>query len=161
MDRRVSVELDLFPDPYTIRPIRRSVHTILALSEFIRACSCIKWRQFAALSCSSSAFHLTNAAARGHLYKDPTVKEPWQNQSRMSDDELYYKIFDTLRVLRDVRDEFMTYSAQDIKKLVASKQRRPLRQLYTLEAMIADLRETAAKTHDVSPPTPLQSPEHP
>jgi hypothetical protein len=55
----------------------------------------------------------------------------------------------------------MTYSAQDIKKLVASKQRRALKQLYKLEAMIADLRETAAKTHDVSPPTPLQSPEHP
>ena len=79
----------------------------------------------------------------------------------MSEDQLYYKIFDTLRVLRDVRDEFMTYSAQDIKKLVASKQRRALKQLYRLEAMIADLREACAKTRDVSPPTPLQSPEHP
>ena len=79
----------------------------------------------------------------------------------MSDDELYYKIFDTLRVLRDVRDEFHTYSAQDIKKLVASKQRRALKQLYRLEAMIADLREASTKTRDASPPTPQQSPEHP
>ena len=79
----------------------------------------------------------------------------------MSDDDLYYKIFDTLRVLRDVRDDFSTYSAQDIKKLVASKQRRPLKKLYRLEAMITDLREASAKTHDASPPMPQQSPEHP
>jgi hypothetical protein len=79
----------------------------------------------------------------------------------MSDDELYYKILDTMLVLRDVSLHFKPYSAQDIKKLIASKQRRALKQLYKLEAMIADLREASAKTHDVSPPTPLQSPEHP
>ena len=73
----------------------------------------------------------------------------------MSEDELYHKILDIMLVLHK------PYSAQDIKKLIASKQRRALRQLYRLETMIADLREACTKTHDVSPPTPLQSPEHP
>lgn len=36
-------------------------------------------------------------------------------------DILYYKIFDSLIVLRDVRDQFHTYSANDIKNLFHQK----------------------------------------
>jgi hypothetical protein len=63
-------------------------------------------------------------------------------------DNLYYKIFDTLVVLRDVSDQFRTYSANDIKKLVSSKinakKRGPkdLELLYNLEAMLRDIRES-------------------
>jgi len=34
---------------------------------------------------------------------------------------LYEKILDIFLVLRDTREQFMTYSAQDIKKLIESK----------------------------------------
>jgi hypothetical protein len=63
-------------------------------------------------------------------------------------DILYYKIFDSLIVLRDVRDQFHTYSANDIKKLISSKinskKRGPkdLELLYNLETMIRDIRES-------------------
>ena len=63
-------------------------------------------------------------------------------------DNLYYKIFDTLVVLRDVSDKFRTYSANDIKKLISSKinskKRGPkdLELLYNLEAMLRDIRES-------------------
>ena len=63
-------------------------------------------------------------------------------------DNLYYKIFDTLVVLRDVSDQFRTYSANDIKKLISSKinakKRGPkdLELLFNLEAMIRDIRES-------------------
>jgi hypothetical protein len=63
-------------------------------------------------------------------------------------DNLYYKIFDTLVLLRDVSDQFRTYSANDIKKLISSKlnakKRGPkdLELLFNLEAMIRDIRES-------------------
>ena len=63
-------------------------------------------------------------------------------------DILYYKIFDSLIALRDVRDQFHTYSANDIKKLISSKlnskKRGPkdLELLYNLETMIRDIRES-------------------
>ena len=63
-------------------------------------------------------------------------------------DILYYKIFDSLLLLRDVRDQFHTYSASDIKKLILSKlntkKRGPkdLELLYNLETMIRDIRES-------------------
>jgi hypothetical protein len=66
----------------------------------------------------------------------------------MSDHNLYQKILDTLLVLRDTADHFRIRSAQDIKKLITSKlkalRREPkdLEQLYRLEAMITDLRNT-------------------
>ena len=60
---------------------------------------------------------------------------------------LYAKLFDTLLVVRDVRERFHAYSARDINALIASKlksktSREPeaLKHLYTLEAMISDLR---------------------
>jgi len=62
------------------------------------------------------------------------------------DHKLYEKILDTMLVLRDVQDRFRTYSATDIKSLIASKmkskQREPLalQHLYKLESMISDLR---------------------
>jgi hypothetical protein len=62
----------------------------------------------------------------------------------MSEDELYYKIYDMLLVLRDTRERFSTYSPKDIKALIANKlkSREPaaLNQLYKLESMITDLR---------------------
>ena len=63
------------------------------------------------------------------------------------DSSLYGKVFDTLLAVRDVRERFHTYSARDINALIASKlksksAREPeaLRHLYTLEAMISELR---------------------
>ena len=59
--------------------------------------------------------------------------------------ELYEKLFDTLLVLRDTREHFCTYSAKDIKALIAVKLKsvrepRALQQLYQLETMITELR---------------------
>jgi hypothetical protein len=62
-------------------------------------------------------------------------------------DSLYYKIFDTMLVLKDVSYLFKTYSATDIKNLIASKlkakKRGPndLQALYNLEMMIRNIRE--------------------
>lgn len=68
------------------------------------------------------------------------------------DPKLYEKILDTFLVLRDVSDRFKTYSARDINALIASKMRMKtdreqihLQQLYRLEAMIKDVRESMAK----------------
>jgi hypothetical protein len=67
----------------------------------------------------------------------------------MTDHKLYEKLFDILLVLRDTREHFHTYSAPDINRLIASKMKavtmrepKALEQLYRLEAMITDLRET-------------------
>jgi hypothetical protein len=54
----------------------------------------------------------------------------------------YDKIFDILLMLRDTREHFQTYSASDIKKLIASKRKLALKRLYKLESMITDLRES-------------------
>jgi hypothetical protein len=59
--------------------------------------------------------------------------------------ELYEKILDTLLILRCTSDHFRTYSAKDIKALIATKLksvREPgtLNQLYKLETMIMELR---------------------
>lgn len=63
----------------------------------------------------------------------------------MSEGDLYYKVHDMLLVLRDTRERFSTYSAKDIKELIANKLksvREPvaLKELYQLESMITDLR---------------------
>jgi hypothetical protein len=64
------------------------------------------------------------------------------------DHKLYEKIVDILIVLRDTRENFIGYSASDIKKLIAAKMKavrrepKALEQLYRLEAMITDLRKT-------------------
>ena len=64
------------------------------------------------------------------------------------DHKLYEKIVDILIVLRDTREVFIGYSASDIKKLIAAKMKavrrepKALEQLYRLEAMITDLRQT-------------------
>jgi hypothetical protein len=59
--------------------------------------------------------------------------------------EVYEKLFDTLLVLGYTRDYFRTYSAKDIKALIAAKLksvREPgaLQSLYKLETMITELR---------------------
>jgi hypothetical protein len=60
-------------------------------------------------------------------------------------DKLYDKIFDILLVLRDTRERFSTYSATDIKKLIAAKMKAvrsgpaDLQLLYQLGDMIAEL----------------------
>jgi len=62
-------------------------------------------------------------------------------------DSLYYKIFDTMLVLKDVSYIFRTYSATDIKNLIASKLKakkrgpKDLETLYNLEMMIRNIRE--------------------
>ena len=69
-------------------------------------------------------------------------------------DKLYEKILNILLTLRDVREHFHTYSAQDIKRLIdskmAAKMREPkaLAQLYELEKLIANLRETFTEAKD-------------
>ena len=63
-------------------------------------------------------------------------------------DTLYEKLFNTLLYLRDAREHFRTYSAQDIKKLIHSKmaaktlkEPKALGELYALEKEIRELRE--------------------
>jgi hypothetical protein len=68
--------------------------------------------------------------------------------SEPPDHKLYEKILDTLLNLRDTAEHFRIRSAQDIKKLIAAKMKavrrepKDLQLLYTLEAMITDLRKT-------------------
>ena len=68
--------------------------------------------------------------------------------SIVSDDhKLYEKLLDTLLTLRDTADHFRIRSAQDNKKLIASKlngvrEPKELQELYKLEAMITHLRKT-------------------
>lgn len=72
-----------------------------------------------------------------------------------TEDRLYEKILDTKLIMRDLTEHFRTYSARDIEKLIQSKMkaktlREPaaLQELYRLEAVIRDLRESmeAAKS---------------
>ena len=63
-------------------------------------------------------------------------------------DVLYEKLFNTLLYLRDAREHFRTYSAQDIKKLIQAKmtaktlkEPKGLGELYMLEKQIRELRE--------------------
>lgn len=66
----------------------------------------------------------------------------------MSEDhKVYEKILDILLTLRDTAEHFRIRSAQDIKKLIWSKlngvrEPKDLQLLYSLEAMITDLRKT-------------------
>jgi len=67
----------------------------------------------------------------------------------MPGEDLYNKILDIIIVLKDTRDAFLGYSAQDIKKLIKAKleaktlrEPKDLAKLYELEKMITDLRET-------------------
>lgn len=71
------------------------------------------------------------------------------------DPKLYEKIFDIFLALRDTRERFKTYSAQDIKKLIAAKlnaktqkEPAPLQDLYNLEKMITELRHAFIETKD-------------
>jgi hypothetical protein len=54
----------------------------------------------------------------------------------------YDKLFDILITVRDTREHFKCYSANDLKKLLASKKKKALDKLYILESMITDLRES-------------------
>jgi hypothetical protein len=65
----------------------------------------------------------------------------------------YDKLFNILLTLRDTREHFLTYSASDIKKLLASKRKAALRQLYELESMITDLRESLIIEQSQTGPT--------
>jgi hypothetical protein len=71
----------------------------------------------------------------------------------LPDHKLYEKFFDMKLVLRDLQDQLKTYSAQDIKKLIAAKlknKREPahLQELYRLEAMITELRRAFVVAKD-------------
>ena len=68
---------------------------------------------------------------------------------RQPDYKLYDKILDIFLSLRDLRERFKCYSANDIKKLIASKMKMKslhepvaLQELYMLETAIRDLRES-------------------
>jgi hypothetical protein len=74
-------------------------------------------------------------------------KEPEQvGDSKQVDP--YHKILDTLLVIRDLREEFRTYSAYNIKNLISAKMKakksepKPLQRLYDLEKMIGEIRDT-------------------
>jgi hypothetical protein len=69
----------------------------------------------------------------------------------MPGEDLYNKILDIIILLKDTRDAFLGYSAQDIKKLIKAKleaktlrEPKDLAKLYELEKMITDLREALA-----------------
>ena len=74
----------------------------------------------------------------------------------------YYQFLDMKIILRDVQSHFHTYSAQDIKKLIAAKMKskrepKALQQLYELEKAITELRlaldqEPPAKAASLQPP---------
>jgi len=64
-----------------------------------------------------------------------------------AEDKLYDEMFILLLTLRDVAFEFKCYSANDIKKLIASKMKavrevKALKQLYQLEEAIGALRSS-------------------
>jgi len=62
----------------------------------------------------------------------------------------YYKFLDMKLLLRDTQSHFHTYSAQDIKKLIAAKMKsvreRESKALQQLERAITDLRLALAQT---------------
>lgn len=67
----------------------------------------------------------------------------------MTDKELYGQVWDILVTLNAVNNTFTPFSAQDIKGLIAAKIKaktnkdpRHLEQLYKLEGMIRELRES-------------------
>ena len=67
----------------------------------------------------------------------------------MTEKELYGQIWDILVTLNAVNNTFTPFSAQDIKGLIAAKIKaktnkdpRHLEQLYKLEGMIRELRES-------------------
>ena len=63
-----------------------------------------------------------------------------------AEDKLYGEILNMKLLLRDVAYEFKCYSANDIKKLIASKMKggqvKALKQLYELEEAIGNLRSS-------------------
>jgi len=70
------------------------------------------------------------------------------------EDKLYYKILDLMITLRDVHEEFKTYSPTDIKKLIASKLKSkkipvPIKHLYNVELLIAEIREIFNTEKDI------------
>lgn len=77
----------------------------------------------------------------------------------------YTKFLDMKISLRDVHSHFHTYSAQDVKKLLAAKMKsvrepKALQQLYELERAIVDLRLALeeAKTLPAKPPSESPAP---
>ena len=69
----------------------------------------------------------------------------------MADKELYGQVWDILVTLNAVNDTFTPFSAQDIKRLIAAKLKaktdkepKHFEQLYKLESMIRELRESFA-----------------
>jgi len=81
----------------------------------------------------------------------------------MADKELYGQLWDILVTLNAVNDTFTPFSAQDIKKVIAAKLKaktdkepKHLEQLYRLECMIRELRESFA----VERSTPSVSEDH-
>jgi hypothetical protein len=86
-----------------------------------------------------------------------------------AEDKLYGELFDTMLLLRDVAYEFKCYSANDIKKLIASKMKavrevKALKHLYQLEEAIGALRcsfsaaRAAAAPKEQAPAPPSHSP---
>ena len=74
--------------------------------------------------------------------------------------DLYNKFLDMKLHLRDTQSHFHTYSAQDIKKLIAAKMKsvrepKALQQLYELERAITDLRLTLLAEKEVTSIPPL------
>lgn len=72
-----------------------------------------------------------------------------------SEDKLYGEILDMMLLLRDVAYEFKCYSANDIKKLIASKMKavrevKALKQLYQLEEVIGSLRSSFVSARAVA-----------
>jgi hypothetical protein len=72
-----------------------------------------------------------------------------------AEDKLYGEIIDMMLLLRDVAYEFKCYSADDIKKLIASKLKavrevRVLKQLYRLEEVIGGLRSSFVSARAVA-----------
>jgi hypothetical protein len=73
--------------------------------------------------------------------------------------DLYNKFLDMKIILRDVQSHFHTYSATDIKKLIAAKMKskREPKALQQLERAITDLRLALAQA-SVLPSHPDQEP---
>ena len=81
---------------------------------------------------------------------------PYNGLCMEVEDKLYHELFDMILLLRDVAFEFKCYSANDIKKLIASKMKavrevKALKQLYQLEEAIGALRSSFSAAKAAAP----------
>lgn len=95
-----------------------------------------------------------NRCGRQIEHKPATPYYSMSVEPKLEDHKLYEKILNIKIIIRDLHTDILPCSAQDIKKLINSKmtnvRREPqaLKELYELEAMIAELRQAFVVAKD-------------